>query len=272
MPRQKRFFIPGSYYHIIARGNKKEHIFLDDNDFNFFLFLLQKNWEKKPLNILAFSLMSNHLHLLVKASAEPLSSYFQPVLTTYAIYFNRKYQKTGHVFEDRFKSFLIDSDDYLYEVFRYILLNPVRAYLTKDLSTYKWTSFYYFYHQDKAQPFMDFSIFFEICPDGSQNLESLTIFLAESLIKEQVWPSNLDDHLQLFHLQYLARKICKIKNIDPNSFFNSKYKNSVVDAQIEFALQAKEQFNIEMKQIANFLGKDYRGFLKTIRTRKNKQK
>jgi len=268
MPRQKRFFLPGSIYHIIARGNKKEKIFLEEKDFEFFLFLLQKNWEKKPLKIFAFSLLSNHFHIIAQASEQPLSKYFQPVLTTYAIYFNRKYQKTGHVFEDRFKSFLIESDDYLFEAFRYVLLNPLRAGLTKSLSTYPYGSLYYFINQQKALPFMDFSLFTNICPNGIENLQPLMNFLAESLAQDEFWPEDLEGNLRFFHLQYLAKKICNEANLTYDELLNHEYQRSIVSAQVELALHAKEKFNIEIKQTAEFLGKGYNSFLRTIKNNK----
>ncbi|GAV25566.1 transposase [Carboxydothermus islandicus] len=270
MPRQKRFFLPGSIYHIIARGNKKEKIFLEEKDYNFFLFLLQKNWEKKPLKIFAFTLMSNHFHILAQATDEPLSKYFQPVLTTYAIYFNRKYQKTGHVFEDRFKSYLIESDDYLWEAFRYVLLNPLRAGLVLSLSSYPWSSFYYFLNPQKALPFMDFSLFTQICPNGLEDLQPITNFLVESLVKEEFWPEDLDGSIRYFHLQYLAKKICNELNLSYAELLTDEYKRPVVNAQVELALRAKEQYNIELKQTAEFLGKSYNSFLRTIR--KNRKK
>lgn len=130
-------------YHIIERGNEKKDIFHDDADRIKFLKILQRNKEKYAYKVYAYCLMSNHVHLLIGSNGSDISQVMKSINVSYVIYFNRKHNRCGHLFQDRFKSEYIDSDNYLLEASRYIHLNPVRAGLiTIDkLSSYLWTSF-----------------------------------------------------------------------------------------------------------------------------------
>ena len=141
MPRQPRLDMPGALHHIMVRGIDKTDIFIDDQDRLVFLERLAKNIIEGKCSVYAWVLMNNHAHLLFKSGFKGISSVMRSLLTGYAIYFNRKHKRTGHLFENRYKSILCEEDRYLLALIRYIHLNPVRAGIVKEIDSldrYPW--------------------------------------------------------------------------------------------------------------------------------------
>jgi len=142
MPRQARLDIPGALHHIMVRGINKAVIFDDDQDKALFIERLAKNVIEGKCTVYAWVLMSNHLHILFKSGKEGISSVMRKLLTWYAQYYNRRHHRSGHLFENRYKSILCDEDEYLLALVRYIHLNPLRAKLLKtieQLDSYQWS-------------------------------------------------------------------------------------------------------------------------------------
>jgi len=141
MPRQPRLDIPGALHHIMVRGINKTDIFMDDQDRMNFLQRLGENITETKSSVYAWVLMSNHVHILFKSGKKGIST-MRKLLTWYAIYFNRRYNRSGHLFENRYKSILCEEDKYLLALIRYIHLNPVRSGIVKDieaLDIYPWS-------------------------------------------------------------------------------------------------------------------------------------
>jgi putative transposase len=120
-------------HHVISRGIEKGLVFEDDVDRHNFLGRLTNLAGGEQLQVLAFSLLPNHFHLLVRTLKTPLSVFMSRLLTGYSCYFNKRHERSGHLFQNRFKSFVVDEESYFLELVRYIHLNPVRAGLVKDL-------------------------------------------------------------------------------------------------------------------------------------------
>lgn len=142
MPRQARLDIPGALHHIMVRGNNKAKIFRDDQDREKFLDRLGKTVEESQCAVYAWVLMDNHVHLLFRSGRKGISAVMRKVLTWYALYHNRRYRRTGHLFENRYKSILCEEDTYLLALIQYIHLNPVRAGIVKtitELDRYLWS-------------------------------------------------------------------------------------------------------------------------------------
>lgn len=142
MPRQPRLDVPGALHHIIVRGNNRADIFKDDEDRIRFIDRLGKNITEAKASVYAWVLMRNHFHLLFKSERKGISEVMRKLLTWYAIYFNRRYMRTGHLFENRYKSILCEEEVYLLALIRYIHLNPVRAGVLSsidDLDRYAWS-------------------------------------------------------------------------------------------------------------------------------------
>ena len=142
MPRRGRLHINGGYYHVIGRGLERRYIFSDVDDKLNFLSRLGHNLAKYQVECLAWALMSNHYHLLLRVNQHPLSKIMAPVLGGYAGYYNRQHRRSGYVFQNRYQSILCDAECYLVQLVRYIHLNPVRAGMVEtasELADYRWT-------------------------------------------------------------------------------------------------------------------------------------
>ena len=140
MARYPRAEVEGGLYHVIARGNNRQVIFHDEEDFKKFLSILSVQKAKLGFYLYAFCLMSNHFHLLIERQAEPVGRIMLRLLTGYSQYYNRKYRKVGHVFQGRHKAILCQADRYLGELVRYIHLNPLRARMVRKAERYPWSS------------------------------------------------------------------------------------------------------------------------------------
>jgi putative transposase len=142
MPRGPRLDAPDALHHVIARGIERRALFAHDADRQDFLDRLQHIVEPTHTGLFAWCLMPNHFHLLLRTAATPLSTLMRRLLAGYAVTFNRRHRRAGHLFQNRFKSILVEEDPYLLELVRYIHLNPVRAHLlasVEALERYPWT-------------------------------------------------------------------------------------------------------------------------------------
>jgi REP element-mobilizing transposase RayT len=133
MPRKARIDAPGALHHIIVRGIEKRKIFQDDADRQRFIKRLGDILSDSQTPCYAWALMPNHFHLLLKTGLTPISTIMRRLLTGYAVYFNHRYRRWGHLFQNRYKSILCQADNYLLELVRYIHLNPLRAEQVSDL-------------------------------------------------------------------------------------------------------------------------------------------
>ncbi len=141
MPRQARLDVPGALHHIMLRGINKSPIFEDDQDRKLFLVRLERNVTAADARVYAWVLMTNHVHILFKSGKQGISDVMKKQLTWYAQYYNRRHKRSGHLFENRYKSILCDEDNYLLALIRYIHLNPIRANIVKtieELDRYPW--------------------------------------------------------------------------------------------------------------------------------------
>ncbi len=142
MPRVARLDIPGLLQHAIVRGIEKRNIFFEDRDRQFFLERFSRLLEETETDCLAWSLMPNHVHLLLRPRRGKLAFLMRRLLTSYALHFNLRYGRTGHLFQNRYKSIVCEEEPYLLELIRYIHLNPLRAGLVRDmgeLDHYPWS-------------------------------------------------------------------------------------------------------------------------------------
>ena len=142
MPRQARLDVPGALHHIMVRGINKAPIFQDDQDKIRFIERLGQAVDDGKCAVYAWVLMNNHVHILFRSGKDGISTVMRKLLTWYAVYFNRRHRRTGHLFENRYKSILCDEDNYLLALVRYIHLNPVRAKIIQtmeELDRYPWT-------------------------------------------------------------------------------------------------------------------------------------
>jgi putative transposase len=150
MARPLRIQYPGAYYHVMNRGNSNQDIFITDGNRATFLRALEDSSQIYDVRVISYVLMSNHFHLIVQTNQANLSEFMKHFLVTYTVRFNKRQKKTGHLFQGRYKSLLVEEDEYLLPLSRYIHLNPARAKerekeetkgLRKYLRGYRWSSF-----------------------------------------------------------------------------------------------------------------------------------
>lgn len=141
MGRRIRIHFDGAVYHVMARGVDGRDIFVDDRDRSIFVGNLMKIADDMGAHILAYCLMGNHFHLALKIGSVPLAAIMQRLLTSYALVFNRRYERTGHLFQARYKAIVCIDERYLATLIRYIHLNPVRAGLVANPADWPWSSF-----------------------------------------------------------------------------------------------------------------------------------
>ncbi len=143
MATPPRYFQKDAYYHVYNRGNRKLNIFIQNRDYKRFLERLREYKDKFNVSILSYCLMPNHFHLLLKQETEkPITFFMLRLCTSYAKYFNIKYDQVGSLFQGPLKAKLIDSDEYLLQLSRYIHRNPISISTPGvDLALYPWSSY-----------------------------------------------------------------------------------------------------------------------------------
>ena len=142
MPRQPRIDAPGLIQHVMARGIERRKLFRDDKDRMSFLDRLADILEETQTQCYAWALIPNHFHIFLRTGSTPLSKVMRRLMTGYAVTFNKRHKRSGHLFQNRYKSVVCEEDPYLLELIRYIHLNPLRARLVEDLKEldkYPWT-------------------------------------------------------------------------------------------------------------------------------------
>ena len=140
MPRVPRVDVPGALYHVMDRGNDRQPIFRADRDRRDFLRRLSQLACQRAFRLFAYCLLDNHFHLLLESTERRLGHSMGRLLTGYVVTYNRLHNRTGHLFQDRFKAPLCDSEAYLLELIRYIHLNPVGAGIVALPEQYRWSS------------------------------------------------------------------------------------------------------------------------------------
>ncbi len=141
MARPLRIAFAGAFYHVTARGNERRRIFLSHRDYEKFLSYMTDAVYKYDVILHAFVLMPNHYHFIVETPKANLSAFMHNLNGTYTTYFNIKRKRAGHLFQGRYKALLIDVNNYLLELSRYIHLNPVRAGITDKPESCRYSSY-----------------------------------------------------------------------------------------------------------------------------------
>lgn len=154
MARPLRIEFSGAYYHVFSRGNDRADIFCSDKDRRKFLELLEILSERFAIEVHSYVLMDNHYHLLLCTLEPNLSRAMQWLGTTYTLYYNNRNSKTGHLFRGRFKSILVENDQYLMQLSLYIHRNPLRAGLVSRLAEFKWSSYHYYAYPETPPPWL----------------------------------------------------------------------------------------------------------------------
>ena len=154
MVRTARIKSESGYYHVLLRGNNRGCIFHDNKDRKKFLTILSEQVDKGFISVIAYCLMDNHLHLLIRENINQLADAMRSLNTAYALYFNKKHDRSGHLFQNRYQSESINDDRYLFAALRYIHQNPINANICTHVENYQWSSDIY-YRNPELESFID---------------------------------------------------------------------------------------------------------------------
>ena len=154
MPRPLRPIADGLIYHVINRGNNRQTVFSSEGDFKAFLKAIADLKERLAFDLYGYCLMTNHIHLLIRPREGSISRIVQSLLVSHTQRFHRFHRSSGHVWQGRFKSPVIQDDDHLLAVLRYIEANPLRAKMVERAGDYAWSSFA-FHGEGRADPLLD---------------------------------------------------------------------------------------------------------------------
>lgn len=184
MPRGPRIAYENAFFHVFNRGLNKQKIFLDSSDYHKFLRRLEELKTNNHFDhaVYSYVLMPNHFHLLIQTKKIPISKIMTSLLTSYSMYFNRKYKRVGTLFQNRFKSKLCDKDSYFLGASRYIHLNPIEAGLSSNLKDYPWSSYQELYGNSKYK-IIDSIEVVRLLGETDKSKETYRQFLLEGIKK-----------------------------------------------------------------------------------------
>lgn len=208
MPSKRRRESTTGFYHIIVKGINKERIFAQNREKSYFKKIVLKHLEKYEVEIFCYCIMSNHAHFIIRAELHCLSSFMAIILAEYAMYYNYKHERNGHVFQNRFKSECIESEKYLLNCIRYIHMNPVKANIVKHPQSYKYSSINEYVMENtcilhlnalllkekyfkREESFLAFhggiidEIIMDVIEDKKRQQEEMAIQIAETIRKEK---------------------------------------------------------------------------------------
>jgi len=173
MARKPRIEFEGAFYQVITRGNQRQKVFKDKDDFLKYLEILSNYKIRYKYSLFAYMLMNNHVHLLIETQEIPLSKILQGINQSYTTYFNRKYKTVGHLFQGRYKAILCDRDEYLLSLVKYIHLNPVRAKIVKTPDEYQWSSHHNYIKKTDGVNIVDTDQVLRMFSEGKQRARKL---------------------------------------------------------------------------------------------------
>lgn len=251
MPRHQRILSKTGTYHIMMRGNERKNLFLDEEDKQRFLETLFAKKKETGFFLLVYCLMDNHVHLVVQVGEEALATTMKRINASYAFYFNQKYNRVGHLFQDRFKSEPVEDEKYLMAVTRYIHNNPVKAGIVNKPEDYKWSSFKNYLRPDKPESEnLDIQIILSsIALNEVQAIEEFKRFSMQNddiefmdISEDEPWTL---EESKIYLEEYLKKSW-------PGYDLHELMKNK--DTRNEIVLHIRKKTNLSIRKIADLLG------------------
>ncbi|MBA7519819.1 hypothetical protein ES705_11907 [subsurface metagenome] len=251
MPRYPRKYSKTGIYHIMLRGNERKDIFVDEEDKVKFIKIVFKKKADEAFKLYAYCIMDNHLHLVIKEQKESISRIIKKITTSYAYYFNNKYKRVGHLFQDRYKSETIEDEPYLLSVIRYVHNNPEKAEITKK-EKYKWSSYSKYidilnhteipeikeilemFSSDTKKALKEFINY-------SNKYEDMNFLEMKEAIKSEIDEENVNEYIN----EYLKSRSLKKEDLKRRE--HSKQKEELIH-------QLKRRSNLSKRKIATLIG------------------
>lgn len=283
MARRSRFHLPSAIYHVMLRGNDGQPIFFSDADRCRLCLLMQEGVERFGHSIYSFCFMTNHIHLAIQVRDTNISRIIQNLAFRYTRYFNKKHKRIGHLFQGRFKSIIVDGNQYLRELIRYIHLNPVRASLVNLPENYPWSSHRAYLQLDNyAWLICDHVLktFGGTWNDAMTNYEDFILkgigieteldfksghskgILGNKEFVEDFFETVVSSHKKEIALKDLVAKVCKRLDISETALCSSGKNRLQSHTRAILALLVRESENISIEELAAFLRRDPSGLSK----------
>ena len=229
MPRKPRIEIAG-YYHVVNRGVEQRVIFKEKEDYKKFEELLCTYAPSYGITIHNYCLMSNHYHLLIEIEKETLSKFMRQINMNYAIYFNKKYKRSGHLWQGRFKSWYVTDEAYLYTLILYIEQNPLKAKMVKKIEEYQYSTAHYFLNEEPIPTCLKNSYIAQNYQNDKEAIEAFLYSPIDSSVLQQlkrgaslVEAPNIDKRPKEEDLKAIFENITDIK--ERNSKIVQAYKD-----------------------------------------------
>lgn len=260
MPRRPRLHLPGAFYHVMARGNRKQSIFQGKEDYVTYLRLMRHYSGRYNVEVHGYALMPNHVHMLLKMGDTPLAKFMQGVQQTYTQYFNKEHQTVGHVFQGRYKSIYVDREEYLLELIRYIHLNPVKAGLVDEPTKYAWSSHKSYFKNEHSFVKTDF-VKQLLAKYGGTVIDDYRL-LPESTPRLENPPGEctggaVDRRPSMSHhgLEDIMGRVCVELDINPGLVLGPGRGRRAVMARRLFAYRACRLGGHRLRDVAGYLGR-----------------
>jgi REP element-mobilizing transposase RayT len=295
MARRPRIHYPGAFYHVMLRGNDKQTIFRDKNDIKRFETILSQALEEYRMRLYAYCWMKNHSHMAIQVSEVPLAKMMQILSQRYTGWFNHRYDRVGHLFQGRYKAILVDDKGYLFELIRYIHLNPVRADLVTDPRDYQDSSHICYlapqkaYHWISVDPALKLfgtteaeaqAGYLEFMGQevDEEDLELLRKggskgrilgdddFLRKVLNYTGEQPVSLSD----MSLDELTALVAEKKKISSREIVSKSMGKSAVQARAVIALLAVDYAGCPLKDVAQYFGRDSSNMSRQVKKFRNR--
>lgn len=247
-------------YHILLRGINKQDIFLDKNDKDKFWKSIKNAKEKYKFKIYAVVLMSNHVHLTIYDPEDKMSQIIHQICTSYAMYFNIKYERVGHVFQNRFKNICVDTEKYLLNLIRYIHKNPQKDGIC-EMEDYAWSS--YSDYVSNNNEVIDIDFILELFDEDRKN--AIYRFVNYHLTGKQEYLDKefeFDNTVTDDEVCKLIKKELKIDNILLIQNYSTKIRNEII-------CRISKKYRIQPKQMSRILGMGERNIQRIIKEDKD---
>ena len=265
MARRQRVHYEGALYHVICRGNNREYVFDKEEDKKMYLKTILRYKEKYSFRLYAYCIMDNHAHLLIEVDRAPLSQIMQGIQQVFTMKYNKKHDRIGHVFEQRYKAILCDKDQYLLSLIRYIHQNPLGAGIVEKLD-YEWSS-HSIYIGTRASELVDHQYVLGILSeDINQAIKKYVELMEEEIgidieaMKEKELSRGIKQdrglgrqgNKELSH-DYIMQKICEYYQIEPKELSKKTRKQKIVNARKAFIVCSKAFRDVSNKELAEVL-------------------
>lgn len=253
MPRQPRRKSYNDVYHCMLRGINYQDIFFEERDYIEFINIIRKTKNKFLYQIYSYVLMPNHIHLEIKDQNHKLSQIIHNIATSYALYFNKKYERKGHVFENRFKSKNVENTIYILNLVRYIHQNPEKAGI-KKMEDYRWSSYFEYFEEEKLKEedkIVDTKELLEIFGFGKDNVKKEFLKFNKKTLKFQnsteLLEYEIKNNLTDNEVIYFIKEELGIDNIQNIQKYDTKIRDEIIR-------KIRKINGITQKQMARILG------------------